>query len=269
MTNNDNFNITFDVNKAYDQTVGPLVQRASETIISAWDLTLGTIDYLNEKSKLKRQFNLSEFRIQLESKINEIPRENFIEPEISKVGPALEASKYYFEEEEIRTMFANLIASSMDYRKVNEVYPSFSEIIKQMSKLDAENLKIIYKTLTKDSKICQIKIPIKSGGFRTIFTNVFIDNINNKDYKSNSSSISNLSRLGLIDISYSQFYVDEDIYREFEESYIFQQALLIQEEYNTNHNFLPDDPSSYLRPEVVKGIVSITPFGESFCKICL
>lgn len=170
----------------------------------------------------------------------------------------------YFEEEEIRTMFANLIASSMDSRKVNEVYPSFSEIIKQMSKLDAENLKIIYTTSNKYSRICQIKMPAKSGGFRTIFTNVFIDNINNKDYQSNSSSISNLSRLGLIDISYSQFFVDEDIYREFEESDIFQKAVLIQEEYNTNHNFLPDDPSSYLRPEVVKGIVSITPFGESF-----
>lgn len=70
MTNNGNINITLDINKAYEQTVGPLFQRASETVISAWDLTLGTIDYLNEKSKLKRQFNLSEFRIQLESKIN-------------------------------------------------------------------------------------------------------------------------------------------------------------------------------------------------------
>lgn len=35
MTNNGNINITLDINKAYEQTVGPLFQRASETVISA------------------------------------------------------------------------------------------------------------------------------------------------------------------------------------------------------------------------------------------
>ncbi len=269
MTNNNKVNISFDINRALDQTAGPLLDRASKTLISAWDMSFGIIDHLNEKSQLKRQYNISEFKNQLENKVNNIPNENFIEPELSKVGPALEASKYYFEEEEIRTMFANLIASSMDSRKVNEVYPSFSEIIKQMSKLDAENLEIIYKTATKDSKICQIKIPIKSGAFRTLFTNVFIENTNNQDYQSNSSSLSNLSRLGLIDVDYNKFYVDEDRYKEFENTDIFKKALLIQEEYNTNNNFLPVDPSTYLRPEIEKGVASITPFGESFCKICL
>nr|DAN81501.1 MAG TPA: protein of unknown function (DUF4393) [Caudoviricetes sp.] len=269
MTNNNKVNISFDINRALDQTAGPLLDRASKTLISAWDMSFGIIDHLNEKSQLKRQYNISEFKNQLENKVNSIPNENFIEPELSKVGPALEASKYYFEEEEIRTMFANLIASSMDSRKINEVYPSFSEIIKQMSKLDAENLKIIFNSVSSRSKVCQIKIPIKDNGFRLLYTNVFIENHDNLDYKSNSSSLSNLSRLGLVEINYSTYYSYEEVYKEFEKTDLFQEVINYQKQYNQHHKFEIDAPNSFEFPEIVKGLVSVTPFGEAFCRICL
>ena len=62
------------------------------------------------------------------------------DPSLAVVGPAIEASKFYIEEEDMREMFANLIAASMDDRLTNEVHSSYVEIIKQLSPLDAQNL---------------------------------------------------------------------------------------------------------------------------------
>lgn len=269
MTKDKSINISFDVNEAYNQTVGPLFDTASNTLIALWDISFGKIDHYRDMDQLKRKFELSEFKRELENKLNQIPSEHFEEPTISKVGPALEASKYYFEEEEIRSMFANLIASSMDSRKVNEVYPSFSEVIKQMNKLDAENLKIIYESVDSCSKICQINLPINKGGFRSVFTNLFIENESTNDFNAISSSLSNLSRLGLVEIDYGKYYTNEDVYKSFESTTPFKNAINEQISYNSEFQHSPDDPDAYGFPEIVKGLVSITPYGAAFCRICL
>src|SRR5690606_5835122 len=70
-----------------------------------------------------------------------IPEENLIEPPLSIVGPVLDASRYYIEEDDIRLMFSKLIASSMDNRNQTKPHHSFCEIIKQLSPLDAQILK--------------------------------------------------------------------------------------------------------------------------------
>lgn len=70
--------------------------------------------------------------------VTEIPDRYLQEPPISILGPAIEASKFYIDEEEIRKMFANLISSSLDQRKNPIIHHSFVEIIKQMSPNDAK-----------------------------------------------------------------------------------------------------------------------------------
>lgn len=276
--NKNGINISLDLNKAYEQTLEPIVSRASDTLISVWDMTLGTIDFLNEKSKLKRQLNIQEFKRELENKINSIPQENFIEPEISKIGPPLEASKYYFEEEDIRKMFANLIASSMDITKVNDVYPSFSEIIKQMSKLDAENLKLIYTGQPNSNLICQINLYRSNGSFATPFTNLFIANEKTQDFNAISASLSNLSRLGLITIDYLTSDFDSSKYDIFKESLPYLQSLEFCNSFNqdtekTKQNLTSeegiDKVVTFKNPELTKGLVNVSPFGVKFCEVCL
>lgn len=276
--NKNGINISFDINEAYEQTLKPIVSRASDTLISVWDMTLGTIDFLNEKSKLKRQLNIQEFKRELENKINSIPQENFIEPEISKIGPPLEASKYYFEEEEIRNMFANLIASSMDVTKVHDVYPSFSEIIKQMSKLDAENLKLIYTDQPNSNLICKINLYRSNGGFATPFTNLFIANEKTQDFNAISASISNLARLGLITIDYLTYDFDTSKYDIFKESSPYLQSLEFCNSFNqdaekTKQNLTSEEEIdkviTFKNPELTKGLVKVSPFGVKFCEVCL
>ena len=262
-------NISLDLNKVIDQTLAPVATTASQTLISAWNLSFGYIDHINQKAQLKRKFELDQFRREIERMANAIPTDNFLEPELSKVGPVLEASKYYFEEEDIRLMFAKLIASSMDKTKVKDVYPSFSEVIKQMSKLDAQNLNIIYNSKDYKTKLCQIRIPISTGGGLLLYKHLFIDNPENDDYESNAASLTNLQRLGLIELNYDIFFLEFNVYDHFKNTHEFREAI----NYQNYKNSLERDKNSsdiyYEYPEIIEGLVSITCFGKKFCRICL
>lgn len=107
-------------------------------------MTLVGFDKLHEvaeKKRTKRELNMQLYKDSIAQKIVAIPEEDLKDPPLSIVGPALEASKYYIEEETLREMFARLIASSMDERHSDIAHPSFVEIIKQLSPDDAIFLK--------------------------------------------------------------------------------------------------------------------------------
>lgn len=95
------------------------------------------------KAKARRDNNLKLFLEDLNKKVNEIPEDKLQEPPLNIVGPALDdVAKFYYDEEYLRKLFANLIASSMN--KDCYVHPSFIKTIEQLSPDDA---KIIYKVL--------------------------------------------------------------------------------------------------------------------------
>lgn len=94
-----------------------------------------------EKAQIYKVHRIEEYKRSLEEKVSAIPVEKLVEPPLNVVGPALEAAKYYIEDEILRDMFAQLIASSMNSDTANLAHPSFVEIIKQLSPLDANLLK--------------------------------------------------------------------------------------------------------------------------------
>ncbi len=207
---------------------------------------------------------MNEYKDSLIDKIENVPTEKLIEPKISLIGPALEASKYYIEEKELREMFANLVANSINSEKTNFVHHAFVEIIKQLSPLDANNLELFdgFSTLP----IVQIQY-VTPGGSLMLNDNVFLGSdttLTNVD--ENSTSITNLSRLGLVNIDYSN-HVNLD-YSLFTNSKIFQdyKERFFSTSLSHEHNQSPvhDD---YL--DIRKGKVRISPLGSSFIKACV
>lgn len=159
----------------------------AETINDLWKASFGyPIHYFSEKRRIKYEINLKKFEKELTEKILEIPKENIQEPKESIIGPALEASKYYFDEKEIRDMFANLIASSMDSAYNGLSQHSFVEIIKQLSPYDA----VLFNALKDITPLEILKndFSFSSPDF--------------PDYELNTISLNNLKRLGLVDILY-------------------------------------------------------------------
>ena len=66
--------------------------------------------------RAKNEIDVENLRNSTLQEVATIPPENIQEPPLKILGPALEASKYYIEEEELRSMFAKILSSSFDNR---------------------------------------------------------------------------------------------------------------------------------------------------------
>jgi hypothetical protein len=76
-------------------------------------------------------------------KLENVPPENIETPNPMVAGPALEALKYAGHEENLRNMYANLLANALDKETKNNAHPSFVEVIKQISPGEAALLLLI------------------------------------------------------------------------------------------------------------------------------
>ena len=270
-----------------------------ESLTQIWTLTIGRFsDDAYQKYKIKQAANLEKYANEVKSGIEKIPEENIQEPKMSVVGPAFEASKFYIEEDEIRGMFAKLIASSMDKTQSINIHPSFVEIIKVLSPLDAKNLYSLYHG--RDETISKIRVTNKeNGNYTDHFNHVFLGNPECQDNNLIESSIDNLIRLKLVDVSYSEYKSDDSLYDKHRENERFLKFKAEQEElhqHNTallnfllNGGLLTDADTNVPLPasvqenvlnqlkqvvqekeiEVVKGLIQLTAFGKNFCKVCL
>ncbi|QWI68078.1 DUF4393 domain-containing protein [Bacillus mycoides] len=225
-----------------------------EALDNLWYLALGKFNHFVEKKKIDRQHALEEYKKSIAEKVLSIDENNLQEPPMSIVGPALEASKYYIEEESLREMFSNIVAASMDSSKSKTVHHSFVEIIKQLSPEDARNI-LLFKEVD-DYPIVKFINNFSTGGHAVLRTNVFHGHESNIiEGHENASSITNLSRLGLVSISYEENYTDKNKYDLYRNSTFFG---LLQNVKNPHGTI-----------GLMEGILRITPLGKDFVTVCL
>lgn len=227
----------------------------AETFSQLWYYNFGYKMDIKVRQRKQEVDNL--FLKDIVTEVSNIPIDQIQEPKLSVLGPALEASKYYIDDEELRSLFAKLIAASMDNSKNEVLQPAFVEIIKQMSPIDAKNLINLYDIKDKQNPIVSIILESKdSKNYKEVFDHFYIENIGNISHVRVASSLLNLKRLGLIEINYGVFLSDENRYLSYENHPIINQ---LKNEYN-------DDLHSI---KLKKGLIKITNFGMDFCKICI
>ncbi|WP_217588771.1 DUF4393 domain-containing protein [Lentibacillus saliphilus] len=207
-----------------------------------------------EKKREKREQNVKNYKESIAQKIASIPEEKLQEPPLSLVGPALEASKYYIEEETLREMFSNLIASSMNSSQSNLVHTSYVDIIRQLSPHDAHILKEFKKmslSVNAPHPIMSMVIHSEGEGTKTIFPMIalFEENI---DFFNNAPSINNLERLGIIKTSFTTYLHDDNEYNFIRDHHAVKSVLE-----KNKHMTLK------------KGSFVLTNFGENFISICV
>lgn len=230
----------------------PASESVGSTLKDLWDLTFGGFGVYVEKKRLTRAKNLQEFRESLYGNVAQIPEERLQEPSLAIIGPAMESSKYFFEEPELREMFANLIAASFDSAHNCDIHPSFTSIIQQLSPLDAQNFALIKGNLP----VAQYLLRSKDKAFKTLVTNVFLSNPHNQDVLIQSQSISSLERLGLVLTDYTSYIAIDSQYEVFSESLLYKAII---------SEFERDD----CKIEIQNGVVELTPLGRAFKKVCL
>ena len=258
------------VPKFIDEAATPIAKSVGKTLDSLWSLVFGGINFYADKVNTKRAHSLQLFKEELEEEVSSIPEESLVEPPLHIIGPTMEASKFYFESEELRSMFANLIAASINAKTLNKTHPAFVECIKQLSPVDAKNLKL-FKPLIHEiaPEFAPSSLPIvnyhllfkKSSNFAPYKNNVFLSNTEIQDIDLNSTSVTNLNRLGLVEIQYGTSLISEHAYTEFECEPLFKQTKKV----------LMSNESSIAYQDIVieKGIIFLTPLGTNFVQVCI
>ena len=218
-------------------------------------LVFGGLHSTAEKMRIKRDYAIKEYEKICKEKYENIPLENRVEPNTQIICQALEDSKYCVENEDIREMFANLIASTMDSRTYKTVHPSFSEKLKQMTPQDAKFFKnfIGDKTLP----ICNFNLKYKEGSYITLFNYVYIKSENDslEEAESNSLVLSTLESLGIICTDFINPLANGNLYLIYENSDIFK---MYKEQYETDA----------IEVGIKVGSAELTVLGKNLLTIC-
>lgn len=221
-----------------------------------WKISFGRWDSKMDAMVRRRAEKYAEA---IDNELGKIPKENLNkEPDAGVVGPALEAVKYYVDKEEIRRMFAKLIAAELDITKADKVQRSFVEIIKQMSSNDAKLLQKLPETgplgdirfISEDGKLYRSI----SGGDVIYISGSIEDN-----FYANTVSLSNLSRLGLLELNHVLSLVEGSVYEPYKKLEMYQKGL----------TDIQNGVTSFKKVEIRQGSYVLTPLGILFRSICL
>lgn len=239
-----------------NDALSPLAKSIGTTLSNCWDGMLMGVNTWYGKKKIDHDKNLELYMKQINKEVASIPEDNLQEPKMNILGPALDASKFYFEEEQYREMFSKLIAGSMDNRLNDKIHPFFIEAIKQMTTRDAYLLSL-FKTINKLPLAKYMLVKKTNRGRNEIYMNIFYrDNIyTSPDYY--SKSFINLQRLGFIEITYAEYLTNTDSYKIYEKDPIYA---FNSERYKENNEF----DFTY-----EKGMASITDLGKNFLDVCI
>lgn len=215
--------------------------------------------YPIRKANLAYRYKLEAFEDDLKEKIKSIPPENLQVPPTYIAGPVLEALRYSYDEKELREMYEDMLASSMDDRKSDAVHRSYVDAVKQMEPMDAKVLKRIYQL----GSITAAHVKFMQKGTSACYVNAMPyhfcpDLCGLGDPFQISASISNLLRLGLLisNIGFLSKGSPEIIKKE---SFI-QERLNI---YTENVLEIEIDVSSECQ------LISLDSYGRRFVDICM
>ena len=150
----------------YEDALQPAVQETGK-ILALIPQTIEAALLPLRKWNIEREYKFAEIKKLLEYKLENVEPEKIITPETYVAIPAIQAISYSMDSEELRNLYANLLAKAMNSDTKDMVHPSFVEMIKQMSPTDA--LIFSYIISSPIRPLITIKITSSNGGER-IFT---------------------------------------------------------------------------------------------------
>ncbi|WP_291650060.1 DUF4393 domain-containing protein [Clostridium sp.] len=204
-----------------------------------------------------KEYNMAETEKLLAYKLENLDPKKIVPPEPYVAVPAIQAISYSKDNEQLRNLYANLLSKSMNVDTKDNVHPSFVEIIKQLSPLDAKLLKNLF--YAQKDPIPKLKLSLQASEndfnhidvWRTVLhPNCYTDLSLIESYL---ISLDNLERLKLIIINDDSYLNPPQLYTEIESS--------IDKEYFSK--LRSDLPYVNLQ----KGFISLSDFGKKFISI--
>lgn len=248
-------NLTELANKVYDDGFHKPVKQFGD-LMSIVPEFLRALAFPVEKWSLERNYNISEIQKKLSQKLENIDADNIVESQQCIAIPAIQAMSYCYNSAELHNLYANLLARSMIKDEQNKVHPSFVEIIKQLSPLDAEIFKSICSSENKP--VIHIKwIADNTTGYVDGPSNITW--ITTYDYPLISLSIDNLIRLNLIILPFGDYYKEEKAY----------DIILNSDKFKEYESTLITPSKTYPKILHRKNLIEVTSYGKSFYDVCV
>ncbi len=190
-------------------------------------------------------------------KLSNIPEENIVPPNARIAVPTLQNASIT-EDPDVRELYANLLANSMNRIVKNGIHPSYVDIINQLTPDEAKILNYLYKN--KLVPTIGLKVNKTTGGYLEVlhsFTNI-AELCGCEDTNNYERHITNLTRLGLVKIPDGESLTDKSKYEALKNHpYITGQK---------RHLETLDQVSTV---EYTEGHIELTVFGINFCSCCL
>lgn len=218
------------------------------------------IKLLREYYPKLREEALAEMRFLVAEKLKDVPSECIVQPN-PRIAISVLQNASITEEPDVRELYANLLAGSMNSTVKDGVHPSFVEIVKQLSSDEAK----ILNYLNSFFSILTVSLRIAMGtsghvrileGFTDVPQQIGCENVYSPD-----KCFINLIRLGLVDTHYYGIEFPEESYEQLMQHPIVKEALVEGEE-------VAEHLGMDLQVGVHKGYITLTDYGKEFCNFC-
>lgn len=239
--------------KVYDDVVHPVAKPIGE-ILGFLPRSVKVLLYGYEKWIINGEESLRLTAQAIQQKAEAIPEERLTEPEPYVIVPAIQQLAYSYSSDELRELYANLIVSSMDKEKKDQVHPAFVDILK---KLTPDEAKILQYCKGKDSiEYVDLRAYLKGDdeGFKLYGKRgtLLSDEVSFDIPDNEPAYLENLACLGILKDCDTLYKIAEDSYERIEEKLGLNRIRTL---------CVPDQFKS-IRPQ--RSVYQVTAFGKSF-----
>lgn len=262
MSNKDEKQPLIKLNPIPDDTMNALLSPAASSIgNAAGDVLDGLFNWALlplRKYNVVKEKDLEDFAQKTNDKLVNIPKEYRDENKIGIALKTLEDSRYQLNQEQMREYFSNLISNTLDKRINNNLSPKFSEILANMTVIEANTLLIFKNSPGYSGLVPSVSIDIENT--KTYATQTIVNDIllaNNK-YIKNPLELSLLEASNLIEFN-ELSRLTSDV---FEEQYALYENTTFKQLVASNDFKINTNEEKYT---LNKHHYSLTEMGRSFC----
>lgn len=237
--------------KLYDDAIKPTAKETGKTM-SLLPKTINAALVPLRRWIVEQEYSLAETEKLLEIKLKNIDQEKIVTPETYVAVPALQAISYSMDSEELRNMYANLLAKAMNIDEKEKVHPAFVELIKQITPREAVIFDRLYRTAI--IPVMDLYIKTSTGNNAHIYN---ITTITDFSYNDVTIALDNLVRMGLIEIPFGEKYTEDSVYEMIRNTNAYSEERKLLEQMNIGE----------VKEE--KKYIKKTFLGKAFFEVCL
>ncbi|RMC46573.1 DUF4393 domain-containing protein [Lactobacillus sp. ESL0230] len=196
--------------------------------------------------------HIRKFKQSIIDNVNKIPEENRDFSKLNLAMKTIEDSKYQISDDNLREMFAKLIAASVDKNQNQNLSPRFSNILSQLSPSDAKLLKQLSFNPPLPIPTVSYTLDMGSKIEYPIFEHRIGINYSKKDIIINEAGLDTLTSLGIVRLR-DNFEIPEASIQKF-----------YKEMKYAEYPMQSIDGRAERDMKIVNGIIQFTTFGETF-----